>query len=107
MSRVKKISGEQFTLDCVNKAREIAGKPTFESFEALQSYDKEHNEWYSEAEFDTIEQYKEWREYYCTHIYDMVPKGTPKSTIKNSFSWFALQFGPKYNFSHDELKGIR
>lgn len=99
MMYTKKISEEQFILDCVCKAREIAGLPKiWNTWEELVSYSKENREWFVEPVFTTIEQYSEWKSYFLEHAYDHWPKRITKKQLEKEFSWFSLQYGPKFDF---------
>lgn len=99
MAYVKKISDEQFTLDCINKEFEIANTGLrFETFEDLCAYSKEHPKWFTNHEFKTSEEYQQWKNYFFEHFYDWQPKHYGKKTIMKEFSWFNLMYGFKYGY---------
>lgn len=97
MAYVKKISDEQFVLDCINKEFEIIGSNLhWDTFEELSAWSKlpENEEWYSKYQFDTKEQYETWKEYYLEHFYAWQPKWYSKKVVeKHYFPWFSLQYG--------------
>jgi len=98
---MKKISADQFALDCINKEFEIIGSPLhWETFEELCAWSKqkENKDWYSNNSFATVEQYKEWKNYFMEHFYDWKPKGVSKAEAERQFSWFNLQYGLRYDF---------
>ena len=102
----KKISGEQFALDCVNKEFEIIGSPMkWATFEELSAWSKlpENHRWYSNYCFETPEQFWEWKAYFMSHFYDWQPKRVSKAMAEREFSWFNLQYGLKYNFDYQLL----
>lgn len=106
MAYVKKISGEQFALDCINKQWEIIGEPLhFDTWEDLVSYGKEHPKWFSESEYKTPEQFQQWKDYFFEHFYDWKPKHFSKRAIKREFLWFNLMYGLKYGY--DPLRNNR
>ena len=106
MAYVKKISDEQFTLDCVNKELEIANTGLhFGTFEALVGYAKEHQHWYSDFEFKTPEEYQQWKNYFFEHFYDWKPKSYSKATIEREFRWFDLDYGLKWGYDYLKLEG--
>lgn len=95
----KKISGEQFALDCINKEFEIIGSDLhWDTFHELCEWSKEHRHWYSDNEFSTREQYDQWKAYFMEHFYDWQPKRVNKVQAEREFSWFNLQYGLKYGF---------
>lgn len=102
----KKISGQQFTLDCINKEFEIIGSSNhWDTFEQLCEWAKqeENKKWYSDNEFSTIEQYQEWKQYFMDHFYDWQPKRVSKREAEREFQWFNLQYGLKYGFDYNLL----
>lgn len=102
----KKISGEQFALDCIKKEFEIIGKPKdWSTFKELCEWSKleENRKWFSDNEFETPEQYYEWKKYFMEHFYDWQPKRVSKAQAEREFSWFNLQYGLKYSFDYQLL----
>lgn len=102
----KKISAEQFTLDCINKEFEIIGSTNrWNTFEELCEWSKleENKHWYSHNVFSTPEQFKQWKQYFMEHFYDWQPKRVSKRTAENEFSWFNLSYGLKYDFDYKLL----
>lgn len=102
----KKITGEQFTLDCINKEFEIIGSDLhWDTFEELCAWSQQegNRHWYSDNCFTTVEQYKEWKEYFMEHFYDWQPKRVSKDAAEREFSWFNLQYGLKYGFDYNLL----
>ena len=100
--KIKNISDEQFTLDCVNKEFEIIGSSNhWDTFEELSEWSKqeENRHWYSDNAFTTREQYDEWREYFLEHFYDWKPKRMSKRVAEREFSWFSLMYGFRYDFN--------
>lgn len=96
MAKIKKISNEQFTLDCINKAFEIIGSDLhWNTFEELKNWSNlpENKYWFDSFIFTTQKQYDQWRDYFMTHYYDWGPKRTPKYIINREFGWFALSYG--------------
>ena len=97
MARVAKISDEQFILDCINKEFEIIGSNLhWDTLEELSNWSKlpENENWFSQYEFDTEEQYNQWKNYYLEHFYDWKPKYYSKTYVRNYvFPWFSLQYG--------------
>ena len=105
----KKISGEQFTLDCINKEFELIGSPNhWATYEELCDWSKleENKQWYSNSEFATVEQYLQWKQYFMDHFYDWQPKRVSKREAEREFQWFNLQYGLKYGFDLDLLKDV-
>ena len=101
----KKISDEQFALDCINKEFEIVGSTNhWNTFEELCEWAKleENRHWYSHNAFSTPEQFKQWKQYFMKHFYDWRP-GTSKRAVENEFSWFNLCYGLKYDFDYKLL----
>lgn len=102
----KKISSEQFLLDCINKEFEIIGSDKhWNTPEELFEWSKlpENKHWYSNNEFSTVEQYREWKQYFMEHFYDWQPKRVSKRDAEREFSWFNLQYGLKYGFDYNLL----
>lgn len=102
----KKISGEQFALDCINKEFEIIGSNNhWDTFKELCDWAKqeENKKWYSDNEFSTVEQYQEWKQYFMDHFYDWQPRRVSKKEAEREFSWFNLQYGLKYGFDYNLL----
>lgn len=97
MAYVKKISDEQFLLDCINKEFEIIGSTNhWDTFSELCEWTKqeENREWYTNNAFSTSEQWKQWKQYFMEHFYDWKPKRYSKHYIENRvFPWFNLQYG--------------
>lgn len=98
---VKKLTDIEFVKLIVDKELEIVNAPV--RYNDLIA-DKEgiYKHWYQDFAFDDIKQYIEWKEFYYDHFYDWKPKRI--KDIDRHFSWFALQYGLKYNFSYDELR---
>ena len=95
----KKISDEQFLLDCINKEFEIIGSSNhWDTIDELVEWSKENKHWYSDNAFTSREQYDEWRAYFLEHFYDWQPKRVSKRQAEREFSWFALQYGFTYDF---------
>lgn len=97
----KKISDEQFTLDCINKEFEIIGSPLhWDTFEDLCAWSKqpENKRWYVDNAFTSKEQYDQWKDYFMEHFYDWKPKYISKKRAYIEFSWFSLEYGFKYDF---------
>lgn len=97
----KKISDEQFVLDCINKEFEIIGSDKhWDTFEELCKWSKleENKHWYSNNAFTSREQYEQWKAYFMEHFYDWKPKRVGKYKAEREFSWFSLQYGLKYDF---------
>ena len=97
----KKISDEQFVLDCINKEFEIIGSDLhWDTFKELSEWSKEeqNRHWYSDNSFTSREQYEQWRNYFLGHFYDWQPKRVSKKTAEIEFSWFTLQYGFAYDF---------
>ena len=102
----KKISGEQFALDCINKQFEIIGDShRWDSWEELCEWSKleENKHWYSDFCFETPEQFREWKAYFMEHFYDWQPKRVSKREAEREFSWFNLSYGLRYNFDYNLL----
>jgi len=102
----KKISGEQFTLDCINKEFEIIGSTNhWDTFEELCKWTKqeENKKWYTNNCFTTPEQWKQWKQYFMEHFYDWQPKRVSKREAENEFNWFNLSYGLKYDFDYKLL----
>lgn len=104
MSRVKKISTKQFTLDVINKARELAGASIFDSMDVLKTYAELHPQWFEEISFTSVDQYNAWRDYFYNHFYDWQPKRISKILMKKEFDSFSLNYGPRYKFDYKEIK---
>ena len=105
----KKISDEQFTLDCINKEFEIIGSTNhWDTFKELCEWSQleENKHWYSDNEFSTPEQYREWEKYFFEHFYDWQPKRVSKHAAKEEFSWFNLRYGLKYGFDYKLLENV-
>lgn len=101
MARVAKINDEQFVLDCINKEFEIIGSDLhWDTFKELSDWSKlpENENWFSQYEFDSKEQYNQWKAYYLEHFYDWQPKRVNKSQAEMAFAWFNLQYGLKHGF---------
>ena len=97
----KKISGEQFALDCIIKEFEIIGSDLrWDTFEELCKWSQipENRHWYSDNAFTSRQQYDEWKAYFMEHFYDWQPKRVSKSSAEREFSWFSLQYGFRYDF---------
>ena len=97
----KKISDEQFCLDCINKEFEIIGSSLhWNTFKELSEWSKleENRHWYSDNAFTSEEQYLQWKNYFFEHFYDWKPKRHPRRDIEREFSWFSLMYGLKYDF---------
>ena len=97
----KKISGEQFALDCINKEFEIINNPLhWDTFEELAEWTKlpENKHWYSDNAFTKREQYDAWKKFFLEHFYDWKPKYMGKREAERQFSWFSLNYGFKYDF---------
>lgn len=97
----KKISDEQFVLDCINKEFEIIGSTLhWDTFEELCEWSKEeqNQHWYRDNSFTSREQYEQWRDYFLEHFYDWQPKRVSKDRAEREFSWFTLQYGFTYDF---------
>ena len=102
----KKISDEQFALDCINKEFEIIGDShRWNSWAELCQWSKleENKHWYSNFCFETPEQFREWKAYFMEHFYDWQPKRVSKAQAEREFSWFNLSYGLKYNFDYTLL----
>ena len=102
----KKISGEQFTLDCINKEFEIIGSTNhWDTLEELCRWTKqeENKEWYTDNVFATPEQWKQWKQYFMEHFYDWQPKRVSKRVAENQFAWFNFNYGLKYDFDYKLL----
>lgn len=102
----KKISGEQFILDCINKEFEIIGSNNhWDTFKELCDWSKqeENKKWYSYNKFSTVEQYQEWKQYFMDHFYDWQPKRVSKKEAEMEFQWFNLQYGLGYGFDYNML----
>lgn len=101
MARIKKISETQFVLDCINKEFEIIGSNLhWDTFEDLSKWSKlpENKEWFSQYEFESEDQYNQWKNYYLDHFYDWKSKRYRSRDIEREFSWFSLMYGLKYDF---------
>ena len=95
----KKISDEQFCLDCINKEFEIIGSSHhWDTFAELEEWAKDNRHWFSDNAFTTREQYDQWKEYFLEHFYDWQPKRVSKKQAEREFSWFTLQYGFRYDF---------
>lgn len=97
----KKISDEQFVLDCINREFEIIKSDLhWDTFEELREWSKlpENKRWYSDNSFTSRQQYEEWKAYFMEHFYDWQPKRVSKSSAEREFSWFSLMYGLKYDF---------
>lgn len=104
MSRVKKISEEQFTLDVINKEFEIAGSTLyFDTFEELKQYATENPRWYDKLIFKTVDQYLEWKSFYIDN-YSRCYGRASRAYINSTFQYFALNFGPRCEFDYKEIK---
>ena len=102
----KKISDEQFALDCINKEFEIIGSTNhWNTFKELCEWSKleENEKWFTDNVFATLEQFKEWKQYFMDHFYDWQPKRVSKRTAENEFAWFNLSYGFKYDFDYELL----
>lgn len=97
----KKISTEQFLEMMINKELEIVNAPIRYS-DLIGEKKHYYTHWYTDFAFDTIDQYKEWENYYYEHFYDHYPKRI--KDIHRHFSWFNLQYGLRYGFPYDDLK---
>ena len=105
MAYKKKISGDQFLLDVIQKELDIVGAGVhFDSAEELIEWGKQHPTWYKDYEFKTIEQFYEWREYFYEHFYEWKPKRVKKSEMEEHFRWFNFQYGLKYGFDYKLIK---
>lgn len=99
--RKKKISDEQFVLDCVNKEFEIIGSTLhWDTLKDLCNWSKleENKHWYSDNAFTTREQYESWKSYFMEHFYDWQPRRVSKRRAEVEFAWFSLQYGFRYAF---------
>ena len=97
----KKISDMQFCLDCINKEFEIIGSSLhWETFDELCSWANlpENRHWFSDNAFTSREQYDQWKAYFMEHYYDWQPRHKSKRAVELEFSWFALQYGLRYDF---------
>lgn len=97
----KKITDEQFALDCINKEFEIIGSDLhWNTWDELCEWARlpENLHWYSDNEFSTREQYNQWKDYFMGHFYDWQPKRVSKRWAEREFSWFNLMYGLKYGF---------
>lgn len=104
MAYVKKISGEQFLFDVIQKELDIVGSGLkFKDMDELIGWTKEHPEWYTDYEFTNKEQFYEWRQYFYDHFYDWQPKRVKKNQMEREFQWINLQYGLKYGFDYREL----
>lgn len=97
MKAKKKISEEQFVLDCINKEFEIIGSDLhWDTFAELSEWSKrpENKDWFSKFEFSTKEQYEQWKQFYINHYYDWQPRYHSKREVEQiSFPWFSLSYG--------------
>jgi len=101
----RKISDEQFVLDCVNKEFEIIGESLhFNTFKDLSEWSKteENKTWYDNYEFKNKEQYEAWKSYYLTHFYDWKPKRISLKEAERNFSWFSLNYGFLYRSEYEK-----
>lgn len=96
----KKISTTEFVKLMVDKELEIAG--ALIRYDDLIANKDDFPHWYQDWCFDRVEQYLEWKQFYYDHFYDHYPKRV--KDISNYFSWFALQYGLRYNFDYKELE---
>ena len=103
MARTKKISEEQYVLDCINKEFELVGSSKrFDTFQELSKYTKENPGWFDEEEFNDEGTYAVWLEYCKKHTYDWKPLGTPKVMVEHHIGMFALNYGFPCRYKRDE-----
>lgn len=103
MANVKKISEEQFVLDCINKEYELCGvDKRFDSFQELREYSKQNPGWFDEYEFSDEGTYRIWIEYIKAHTYDWLPKKTSKTRVESNASLFSLNYGFPCRYSKNE-----
>ena len=101
MARVKKISEEQFVLDCINKEFELIGSSLhWDTMLDLCNWTKQEENrcWYSDNAFTSREQYEQWKDYFMKHFYDWKPKRVSHYIAENEFSWFNLCYGLMCDF---------
>lgn len=108
MSYQKKISSEQFVLDCINKQFDLTYPCIyFDTFEELAAYAEEHPMWFSEHKFQTPEQYLKFKRYFEKHFYDWQPKRVSKRRMKENFTWFYVMYGFGLDFEYNLIKDER
>lgn len=95
---VKKLSNTEFVKMIVDKELEIVGAPI--RYDDLINNQDKYPHWYQDYSFN-VDQYIEWKQFFYDHFYDWKPKRI--KNIDEYFSWYSLQYGLKYNFSHEEL----
>lgn len=96
---IKKLTDEEFVKLIVDKELEIVNAPI--RYDDLINNKEKYPHWYQDYSFN-MEQYKEWKQFYYDHFYDWKPKRI--KDIDRYFSWFALQYGLKYDFDYKELE---
>jgi hypothetical protein len=96
---VKKLTDTEFVKMIVDKELEIVGAPI--RYNDLINNKDKYPHWFQDYFFN-VEQYIEWKQFFYDHFYDWKPKRI--KDIDKHFSWFALQYGLKYDFSYEELE---
>lgn len=88
----------EFTEIMVDKELELVNAPV--RYRDLIAEPEKYPRWFDEYAL-TLDQYKEWKQYFYDHFYDWKPKR--EKDIKGWFSMFALQYGLRYNFDYKEI----
>lgn len=99
MTRIKKLTDEEFVELMVNKAFEIIKEDI--TYSDLICDKEKYKNWFSDYSFN-IPQYLEWKKFFFDNFYKWKPKRI--KPIDSWFSAFSMQYGLKYDFSYKELE---
>ena len=107
----KKISIDEFYYDCIdfmlkkfgidhNYIKSLPKKPA----DGTEVPGVEYQDgWYQRYTFDSFDEYAEFKRYFYRHWKDYQPKTRwKKHIIDESFRWFNLLYGLRYNYDFDE-----
>ena len=108
MIHKKKISSDQFLEDIINKELSIVGaEVTFKDLvedSSLPIEDQKYQNWFNIFQFQTPQQFLEWKEYVLEHFYDWQPKYLyNKRRLQEEFSWINLQYGLSLAFPYQDI----
>ena len=91
--RKERISEEEFTRRVIDKELEMAGAPI--RFDDIAKENKEkHPTWFSDYQFESEEQYNEWKSYWLEQAKLIKGKSHATSSyFEHAFGWFSLNYG--------------
>ncbi len=92
----KKLSRDEWFKMLIDNQFRIAGYDMTYN-DLLQLPEEMQKTWFQDYCFKTIEQYKEWKQFFIEHYCDHY-KRCNKHVKEKAFSWFNLQYGLAYDF---------